>query len=254
MNPTLLLSLFLLAGGLSFFYQRLFEAVTVYEYEAGFLYRRGLLTTELAPGRYRLRKGISEIRKLDRRQQNLSIPGQEILTQDLIQLKISLVISYLIQDPRKVLQEIENLRNNLYLHLQILLRSVVQAEKLETLLENPSPWITHLQEQARKELAAWGVELCSLSLKDLMLPGDLKRAYAQVFKVQKEAQAQLEKARGEQAALRSLANAARMLEKNPELLNLRLIHTLENSQNSPTLVFQVGSGFLRPYEPPAEKG
>jgi hypothetical protein len=66
-----------------------------------------------------------------------------------------------------------------------------------------------------------------------MFPGELKKIFAQAVKAQKEGLAQLERARGETAALRSLANAARMIEQNPALLQLRLLQAVgENSGNT----------------------
>jgi hypothetical protein len=64
-------------------------------------------------------------------------------------------------------------------------------------------------------------------VKDIMFPGDLKKIFAQVVKAQKEGQASLEKARGESAALRNLANAAKMLEGNPALMQLRVLQSVD---------------------------
>ena len=65
--------------------------------------------------------------------------------------------------------------------------------------------------------------------------GEMKKAFAQVVKAQKEAQAALERARGETAALRSLANAARIMDDNPNLLQLRALQALADSSGN-TLV------------------
>jgi hypothetical protein len=62
-----------------------------------------------------------------------------------------------------------------------------------------------------------------------MFPGDLKKAFAQVVIARKQGLAALERARGETAALRNLANAARMLEGNPELMQLRLLQEIGES-------------------------
>jgi regulator of protease activity HflC (stomatin/prohibitin superfamily) len=56
-----------------------------------------------------------------------------------------------------------------------------------------------------------------------MFPGEMKKVFAQVVKAQKEGQAALEKARGESAALRSLVSAARTMDDNPNLLQLRAL-------------------------------
>src|SRR5258708_22735068 len=78
-----------------------------------------------------------------------------------------------------------------------------------------------------------------------MLPAELKRAFGDVLKAKQEGQAALERARGESASLRNLANAARVLEGNPALMNLRLMQSLTAAQNAGnTLVLGMPAGFL----------
>ncbi|MFL5758009.1 MAG: slipin family protein, partial [Chloroflexota bacterium] len=63
-------------------------------------------------------------------------------------------------------------------------------------------------------------------------PGELKRAYASVLAARKEGEAALERARGETAALRNLANAGRLVETNPGLLQLRMLQELGASSGN----------------------
>ena len=65
-----------------------------------------------------------------------------------------------------------------------------------------------------------------------MLGGDLKGVYSSVLTARKEAQAKQETARGEAAALRTLANAARAFENNPELFRLRYLDMLKEAGTS----------------------
>jgi hypothetical protein len=69
-----------------------------------------------------------------------------------------------------------------------------------------------------------------------MLSGEMKKVYAEAIKVKKETLISLEKARGGMATLRSLANAAKMMEKNPELVKLRLIQTIEVSKGNTFII------------------
>ena len=90
-----------------------------------------------------------------------------------------------------------------------------------------------------------GVDVLAVEVKDVVFPPDLKRAFAEVLKAKHEGQAALERARGETAALRNLANAARVLEDNPALMNLRLMQSLSTSQNAGnTLVLGMPGGFV----------
>jgi hypothetical protein len=64
--------------------------------------------------------------------------------------------------------------------------------------------------------------------------------------------AALEKARGETAALRNLANAAQLVERNPYLLQLRLLQVLgQQPGNTVVLGVQPSSGPI-PIRRPAE--
>jgi len=84
------------------------------------------------------------------------------------------------------------------------------------------------------------LRLISADVKDIMFPGEMKKAVAQLVKAQKEGQTALERARGETAALRSLANAARTMDDNPNLLQLRALQAIADSSGS-TLVLGLPS-------------
>jgi hypothetical protein len=89
-----------------------------------------------------------------------------------------------------------------------------------------------LTARVQPEAAKIGISVLALEVKDAMLPNDLKRAFSEVLKAKQEGQAALERARGEGASLRNLANAARVLEGNPALMNLRLMQSLSAAQNA----------------------
>ena len=76
-----------------------------------------------------------------------------------------------------------------------------------------------------------------------MFPGEMKKTFAQVVKAQKDGQAALERARGETAALRGLANAARMMDDNPNLLQLRALQAFADSGGN-TLVLGLPNGSI----------
>ena len=75
--------------------------------------------------------------------------------------------------------------------------------------------------------------MLEIDLRDVMLPGDVKTAFTEVLRARAEGRAALERARGESAALRNLANAARLIEANPALMNLRLLQTMAQEPGVP---------------------
>jgi len=59
------------------------------------------------------------------------------------------------------------------------------------------------------------------------MAGGLRVAYANVLLAKQEGLTALERARGESAALRNLANAAELMERHPGLMQLRLLQAVE---------------------------
>jgi len=115
------------------------------------------------------------------------------------------------------------------------LREIVGKEKIDALLENRAGISARLMELTSKKASELGLKLISADAKDVMFSGEMKKVFAQVVKAQKEGQAALERARGETAALRNLANAARIMDDNPNLLQLRALQALTDSSGN-TLV------------------
>ncbi|MEM8502810.1 MAG: slipin family protein [Cyanobacteria bacterium P01_D01_bin.1] len=205
--------------------------ITVFEYERGLEYIKGRFRRELPPGQYWITPffGSRAIRKVDVRLQYVSIPGQEILTADGVGLKVSMTVVYEVVNPAVAVNQVLEYPTALYRTVQDGLREVVGEIAMEDLLMNRNVLGQRILERAAPAIAPIGLRLTQVSIKDLMLPGKLRDLYAQVAQAKQEGAAQLERARGESAALRNLANAARMLNDNPNLLKLRWLQALERS-------------------------
>ncbi|MEM9090775.1 MAG: slipin family protein [Cyanobacteria bacterium P01_F01_bin.53] len=207
--------------------------VTVFEYERGLKYVKGRFRQVLPPGQYNA--GLftnSVIRKVDIRPQYVTVPGQAVFTSDGVGIKVSVTASYAISDPAMAINEVSNYREALYLVLQNGLREVVGAIAIDDLMTSRCQLSEPLLEASASKLTPFGLRLISIDIKDLMLPGELKKLYAQVVQARQEGLAQLERARGESAALRNLANAAKLANDNPSLIQLRLLQALEQSEGN----------------------
>lgn len=218
-----------------------FKKIFIYEYEVGLLYSKGRFRKRLGPGIYSVYSKNSKITILDQRKQNLLIPGQEILTADQIHLKISLVLTYQIENPELALHATQNYLQDLYTYAQTALRSLVSIQKSDELLANRNTLVEMLKPLIEQKASDIGLTISFVDIKDFILSGELKKVFAEVVRAQKEGLAALERARGESAALRCLANAAKLLENNPSLLQLRVLQSLSPTPGHPgnTLVWGV---------------
>jgi regulator of protease activity HflC (stomatin/prohibitin superfamily) len=228
------------------------HAFLVPEGYAGLLYHEGRFVATLGAGRH-IRWGRHyTIDAQDLRKTALLVAGQEVLTADNVGLKLSLLVTYQVADPVKAAHETQNWRGDVYNFAQLALRGVVGGVAVEALLGQRLDFGAQLLTRVQPEAAKIGINVLAVEVKDAMFPADLKRAFSDVLKAKQEGQAALERARGESASLRNLANAARVLEGNPALMNLRLMQSLTAAQNAGnTLVLGVPGGFV-PLQPGAK--
>lgn len=234
-------ALFILIVGLII--EKKVNKITIYDYEKGVRFHKGKFHDLVGPGRYTYFKTVTSWEVFDIRQSVMQINGQEILSSDNVNVKISLAVKYKITDPQLLISQYKNYYEYLYVTIQFKLREVVSSLEIDEVLKNRNTISERIRNLLFEDKSLSGLIIHSVDLKDIMLTGDIKKVYAEAIKVKKEALVSLEKARGEMATLRCLANAAKMLEKNPELVKLRIIQTIESTQGNTFIVdsnYQVG--------------
>jgi regulator of protease activity HflC (stomatin/prohibitin superfamily) len=224
--------------------------VTIHDYERGLRFSRGRLAGLVDPGLHVTFGPLSEIRPLDARPSMMPVEGQEVLTADGVAAKISLVARYVVGDPVAAVTRDASWQRTLYLLLQLALRDAVTRRTLEETLAARRELGPEIRDTAAGRLADLGVELLEVEVRDVMLPGELKRSFAAVVVARKDGEAALERARAETAALRSLANAGRTLGDNPGLLQLRILQEIGGTSGN-TVVFGAPDVPIAPRAAPA---
>jgi regulator of protease activity HflC (stomatin/prohibitin superfamily) len=241
MDLLLWISAFLVALVLVAAAARLASRVVVFEYERGLRFSRGHFKGVLSPGVYWYSPSVSKIIKVDTRPARTAVAGQEVLSADGVAIKASITATYQIKDPERAVLGTESYQTAIHTELQLALRSIVSSLPVEDLLSRRGDLPAQLKGIAADPLRAIGVELQDAAVRDLTFPGELKKIFTQVVKARQEGLAALEKARGETAALRNLANAAQMIERSPQLMQLRLLQVLAQQPGN-TLVLGVQQG------------
>ncbi|MBI1340903.1 hypothetical protein GC169_11950 [bacterium] len=220
--------------------------VVVEEFQLGLLIRKGLIVETLKPGKYSTWLTENRIELYDLRSRSMHTSGQEVLTSDLLPVRVSLIIRYRIVNPRAYRAQSDQPYSRLYEDVQVELRKRVAAQPLETIVTDRGALVDGFVGALADRAQAVGLELEEVMVRDLTLAGPAKHAYADIWKAKKDGEAALERARGEQASLRSLSNAARMLKGNPELMNLRLLQALAGGAGKPAPTVVLGGGGLLP--------
>ena len=146
---------------------------------------------------------------------------------------------YVVADPSRPVTNDRTWLTALYAALHAGLRDAIAGRTADDVLATRGE-IGPPSRAVASDIARIGVELLDVDVRDVMVPSELKRAYAGIVAARREGEAALERARGEQAALRALANAGKLLEESPGLLQLRVIQQLGASSGN-TIMLGIGA-------------
>jgi regulator of protease activity HflC (stomatin/prohibitin superfamily) len=205
---------------------RFVQVVTVRDYQRGLRFSRGRLVGVVGSGTHVSIPPFRELEVVDGRPTTTVIEGQEVMTADGVAIRVSLAARHVVADAIAATTGDADYRRSLHLMLQLALRDVIATRTLDEALAARRELGPIVHQACASDLATIGIELLNVAVRDLMVPGELKRAFAGVIGARKEGEAALERARAETAALRQLANAGRMVEDNPGLLQLRIVQQL----------------------------
>jgi len=224
----------------------LLETVEVEAGHAGLLFVNGRHEATLAPGVYGLWRGVARAKvvTVELREQVLDVTGQEMMTADKVTLRLNAVVTFKVRDPLVAVTAVEDYGQALYREAQLALRAGIGERDLDALLGEKDAVARELDEALRARVAAIGLEVVSLGIRDIILPGEMKELMNKVTEARKAAEAALITRREETAAMRSQANTAKILETNPVLMRLRELEVLEKVADKANLSVVVGEGGL----------
>jgi len=196
---------------------------------AGVLFLDGRFFETLGPGEYAFWKGPADARivEVDLRETMVEIGGQEIMTADKVTLRLNAIATYQIVDARKAVSQTDDVRQAIYREAQLVLRAVVGARELDAFLADKDAVSLDIEKSLGQRAAMLGLQISSIGIRDVILPGDMKDLMNKVTEAKKAAEANLIARREETAAIRSQANTAKLLQDNPTLMRLRELEVLE---------------------------
>ena len=214
--------------------------------QAGVLFVDGRFRKVLMPGRYAFWKRMSEVRMdiVDLREQSIDVSGQDLMTADKVTLRLNAMTTFRVVDPRKFVCASENATHALYREIQLVLRKVIGARSLDEFLADKEDVSVEASGLLKQRAGQLGLEVVSIGIRDVILPGDMKDLMNKVTEARKAAEANLIFRREETAAMRSQANTAKLLEANPVLMRLRELEVLEKVASSSNLQVVLGESGL----------
>ena len=221
---------------------------TITQYERGIVFRLGRLRPVYGPGLHLVVPLLERMVRVDTRVVTLTIPPQEVITEDNVPARVNAVVLFNVTDPVKAVMEVENYAIATSQIAQTTLRSVLGRVDLDTVLAHRSALNADLRDIIEAQTEPWGVEVSVVEIKDVEIPEQMQRAMARGAEAERERRAKVINARGELQASEELRQAADTLSRSPASLQLRYLQTLLElgaDQNS-TVVFPLPMDLVGP--------
>ena len=203
----------------------------VRQFERGLKYVQGRFEGVLEPGRYvfwnhpAARVGVTV---LDTRVQQLKIEGQELMTRDKVTLRLTLTAEYAPSDAPTTVHAVADVKDALYLAVQLAAREYIAGITLDELLEGRDNLTKYLEAQVLPRAEVFGVRVHRVGVKDVILPGEMKTLLNKVIEAEKAAAANVILRREDAAATRNMANTAKVIAENPVLMRLKELETMRD--------------------------
>ncbi len=219
------------------------------EYERGVIFRLGRVIKTKGPGLIILIPVIDKMVKVSLRLVAMDVPSQDVITKDNVSVKVNAVVYFRVMDPTNATIEVENFLFATSQLAQTTLRSVCGQVELDELLSEREKINTRLQNILDKHTDPWGIKVTTVEVKHIDLPEEMQRSMARQAEAERERRAKVINAEGEYQAATRLAEAAGIIQKYPEALQLRYLQTVReiSSESNSTTLFPIPIDLLSPF-------
>jgi regulator of protease activity HflC (stomatin/prohibitin superfamily) len=231
------------------------------EYERGVVFLLGRFWKVKGPGLVIIIPGIQQMVRVDLRVVTMDVPAQDVISRDNVSVKVNAVIYFRVVDPQRAIINVENYLVATSQLAQTTLRAVLGKHELDEMLAERERLNLDIQKILDAQTDAWGVKVTNVEIKHVDLNESMVRAIARQAEAERERRAKIIHAEGEKQAAATLLEAAQMLARQPEAMQLRYLQTMTQvaGDRGSTVVFPLPMDLLgpllnlkRPREAPGE--
>ncbi len=170
---------------------------------------------------------VDSLQRVDIRTQTIDLMGQSAITKDNISVVIDAVVFMKIENPERLILQIQDYRMSVNKYAQTAIRNIIGTYDLDVLLENREEVAVKLKEEIDLLVKDWGIDITRAGLQDISLPPDMKRAFAVQAEAERESRAVIIKANAELQASEKLKEAAVNM-RDPNAMQLRVLSTIND--------------------------
>lgn len=218
------------------------------EYDRGVVFQLGRFWAVKGPGLVILIPGIQQMVRVSLRLVVMDVPKQDVITRDNVSVKVNAVLYFKVVDAEKAVIQVENFLFATSQLAQTTLRAVLGKHDLDELLAARDRLNLDVQKILDAQTDAWGIKVTNVEIKEVDIDLTMVRAIARQAEAERERRAKVIHAEGELQASHKLAEAAEILARSPQALQLRYLETLTviAADKNSTIVFPLPLDIVGP--------
>ena len=219
------------------------------EYERGVIFLLGRFWKVKGPGLIIVVPFIQQMERVSLRTVVLDVPTQDAISRDNVSVKVNAVVYFRVLDPERAIIQVEDFLNATSQLAQTTLRSVLGQHELDEILAERDRLNRDIQQVLDEQTDIWGIKVSNVEIKHVDLDESMIRAIAKQAETERIRRAKIINAEGEQQASQKLLDAADIISKNPQALQLRYLTALHEiaGERSSTIVFPLPIDLLRSF-------
>ncbi len=219
------------------------------EYERGVIFLLGRFWKVKGPGLIVVIPGVMQMVKVDLRVVVLDVPPQDVISRDNVSVKVNAVVFMRVIDPQRAIIQVEDFYNATNQLAQTTLRSVLGKHELDEMLAERDKLNADIQKILDAATDAWGIKVTTVEIKHVDIDPTMVRAIARQAEAERERRAKVIHAEGELQASEKLSQAAQVLGRHPQAIQLRYLETLTviGADKNSTIVFPLPMDLLTPF-------
>ncbi len=220
------------------------------EYERAVVFTFGRFTSVKGPGLIIIIPFVQQLERVELRTIAMDVPSQDVISRDNVSVKVNAVLYYRVIDPERAIIQVENFHEATSQLAQTTLRAVLGKHELDEMLSQREKLNDDIQADLDKQTDAWGIKVANVEIKHVDLDESMIRAIAKQAEAERERRAKIIHAEGELQASEKLLEAASILGRNNNSMQLRYLQTLTEiaGEKSSTIAFPIPIDFLKSFQ------
>ena len=226
------------------------------EYERGVVFLLGRFWRVKGPGLILIIPGIQQMVRVDLRVVTMDVPAQDVISRDNVSVKVNAVLYFRVVDPQKAIIQVEKYLVATSQLAQTTLRAVLGKHQLDEMLAERERLNLDIQRILDAQTDAWGIKVTNVEIKQVDLNETMVRAIARQAEAERERRAKVIHADGEKQAAVALLEAAQMLARQPEAMQLRYLQTMTQvaGDRGSTIIFPLPMDILKTFTGSGSRG